>query len=91
MGFNPRFAQWRLENWQGYAPDAGTMLRRGWVLTLHCKRCRFQTRADIDKIIRERGRAWSPWGKSARCPSLYCNGRMQMRGYDPRSNFTIDI
>jgi hypothetical protein len=75
----------------GYAPDAGAMRQRGWVLTLHCGRCRFQARADIDKIIRERGRAWSPWGRTAKCPALHCSGRMAMKGYDPRSNFTIDI
>lgn len=91
MGHNPRFALWRQENWQGYAPTIHDMARRGWSLTLHCSRCRFATHADAEKIIRLKGRAWSPWGKSAKCPALYCGGRMTMRGYDPRSNHTIDI
>lgn len=91
MGHNPRYALWRKENWQGYAPTIGDMYRRSWVLTLHCSRCRFQTRADADKIILLKGRSFSPWGKTAQCPALYCHGRMTMKAYDPRSNHTIDV
>lgn len=90
MGHNPRYALWRQENWQGYAPDLGTMYRRGFVLSFHCSRCRQSYRADLDKMIRVKGRQWSPWGKSAPCPKLYC-GRMTLQAYDPRSNHTIQI
>ena len=91
MGFNPRFARWQQEDWQGYAPTIGKMSSRGWWLSLHCGRCRVALKADVLKIIRLKGRDWSPWGKSAPCPVLHCPGRMRMRGYDPRSNHTIDI
>lgn len=91
MGFNARFAVWRREDWQGYAPTIGDMARRGWSLTFHCPSCKNGYSADIDKIIRERGRSWSPWGKTARCPKLYCPGRMTLRAYAPRPNCFIDI
>jgi hypothetical protein len=91
VGFNPRYALWRPENWQGYAPTIGDMFRRGWSLSLHCPVCRQSYRADIDRIIRLKGRAWSPWGKTAPCPRLYCHGRMTLQAYDPRSNHKIDI
>lgn len=91
MGHNPRYSRWTRENWRGYAPTIGHMADRGWSLTLHCHQCRFATRADIEKIIRARGRAWSPWGKTARCPSLYCVGRMTLQAYAPGPNQTIQI
>lgn len=91
MGFNPRYRLWTRENWQGYAPTIGDMARREWSLTLHCNRCRFATRADPDKIIRLKGRSYSPWGRSARCPALHCGGRMFMRAYAPGPNETIEI
>ena len=90
MGHNPRYALWRRENWEGYAPTIGDISRRSWVLTFHCSQCRQSYRADIYKMIRLKGQAWSPWGKSAKCLRLFC-GRMTLKGYDPRSNHTIDI
>jgi hypothetical protein len=91
MGMNPRYARWTRENWRGYAPTIGDMVAREWSLTLHCHRCSLAMAADGWKIVRERGREWSPWGKSARCPALYCGGRMTLKAYDPRSNFKIGI
>lgn len=91
MGHNPRYSRWTRENWRGYAPTIGDMVDRGWSLTFHCNRCRFATRADPALIIRVKGRAYSPWGRSARCPALYCVGRMTLQAYEPRANLTIAI
>ncbi|MFZ4165276.1 hypothetical protein [Brevundimonas sp. NPDC058933] len=91
MGHNPKYRFWTRENWAGYAPTIHDMVRRDWSLTLRCHVCRLEIAADPQKIIRERGRAYSPWGKSARCPRLHCHGRMTLEAYDPRSGFKIDV
>lgn len=91
MGFNPKYRQWTTSNWQGYAPTIDHMARHGWTLTFHCRRCRFASQADIAKIIRLKGKAYSPWGKTAKCPALYCGGRMTLSAHDPRSNERINI
>lgn len=91
MGFNPRFAMWRREDWRGYAPTLGDMMRRGWSLTFHCPSCRTAYKADLDKIIRLKGPNWSPWGRTAPCPKLFCEGRMALRAYAARPNCYIEI
>ncbi len=91
VGHNPRYSRWTRENWMGHSPDIGTMFRRGWSLTFRCPRCRNDYKADVDKIIRLKGRSWSPWGRSAPCPKVYCGGRMTLRAYAPGPNEFIDI
>lgn len=91
MGFNPKYAMWTTENWQGYAPDIGTMARRAWTLTLHCGTCRLAVQTSTEKIIARRGPQWSPWGKSRACLSIRCQGRMRLQAHDPRSNFQVPI
>ena len=90
MGHNPKYRMWGYENWMGYAPTISHMVQRGWSLTIHCPVCRLDMAVDPQKIVRERGRNWSPWGKSARCPRLYCVGRMRMKAYAPGPNTFID-
>lgn len=91
MGFNAKYRFWTRENWAGFAPTISDMDRRSWSLTLTCQACRLSIAADPKRIIRERGPAWSPWGRSAQCPRLGCHGRMRMEAYDPRSGFKIDV
>ena len=91
MGHNPKYRFWTRENWSGYAPTIGDMVRRDWSLTLHCRVCRLDMAANTRRIIQVRGSTWSPWGKSAPCPRLQCHGRMTLQAYDPRSGFKIDI
>lgn len=91
MGHNPRFRMWNTENWQGYCPTIGDMVRRGWTLTVHCGQCRLAMAVDPEVIIRARGRTWSPWGKSAPCRRLHCQGRMRLRAYSPRAGEFVDI
>lgn len=91
MGFNPRFRMWTTDDWQGYAPTIGDMVRRGWSLSVYCPVCRLAMKADPNVIIRARGRDWSPWGRSAECRRMHCRGRMTLRAYCPRSNETIAI
>lgn len=91
MGHNPRYARWQRENWQGYAPTIGVMIRRGWTMTIHCRVCALAMHADPEVIARKKGRDWEPWGKSARCRRLHCHGRMTLRAYAPGPNYFIDI
>lgn len=67
------------------------MQDRGWWLSAHCRTCNLAMVVDASKVIKGKGRDWSPWGQSARCRRMHCAGRMFLRGYDPHSNCTIDI
>jgi hypothetical protein len=91
MGGNPRYRQWRQENWQGYCPTIGRMMDRGWQLTIHCGSCRLGMVVDPEAIARARGRDWSPWGKSAPCKRIGCYGRMRLQAYAPGPNMFIGI
>jgi hypothetical protein len=91
MGGNPRYRFWTRDNWRGQCPTIGRMIDEGWSLTIHCGHCRLGMVVDPDKIVRARGREWSPWGKSARCRRIDCLGRMRLRAYAPRPNEFINI
>ncbi|KQS55877.1 hypothetical protein ASG17_07445 [Brevundimonas sp. Leaf363] len=67
------------------------MLDRGWSFTITCGACRLEMRVDTDKIIKAKGRDWSPWGKSAACRRIGCLGRMRLRAYAPGPNEFIGI
>ncbi len=91
MGHNPRFRMWSVEDWQGYCPTIGDMERREWSLTARCQTCNLAMKVDIYQVIRGKGRAWVPWGRTARCRRLYCGGRMRLRGYSPKAGQFVDI
>ena len=91
MGFNAKYRFWTRQNWQGYAPTISAMERKGWSLTLKCQACQLLIGVDPQKIIRQRGPTWSPWGRSAPCPRLGCGGRMTMSAYAPRPGVTVDV
>ncbi|RYG88277.1 MAG: hypothetical protein EON59_04955 [Alphaproteobacteria bacterium] len=91
MGGNPRYRLWTRDNWQGYAPTIGRMLDHGWSFTIHCSSCRLGLVVDHHKIVRVKGRDWSPWGKSASCPAIGCLGRMRLKAYAPGPNEFIGI
>ena len=91
MGHNPRFRVWGNEDWQGYCPTLGDMERREWSLTARCVKCDLKMGVDLAKVIEAKGRRWSPWGKTARCRRLYCDGRMYLRAYAPRAGEYVDI
>lgn len=91
MGFNPKYSQWRSENWQGYAPTIGDMANKEWNLTAQCWTCRLEMAVDAQRVIRATGPKWSPWGKSARCRRLGCTGRMKLKAYAPGPGCYVDI
>lgn len=91
MGHNPRFRMWSAEDWQGYCPTIGDMAQRGWTLSARCTACNLRMAVDIDVVAAAKGRAWSPWGRTARCRRLFCHGRMRLRGYSPRAGEYVDI
>lgn len=91
MGHNPRFRVWGAEDWRGYCPTIGDMERRGWSVTARCNRCDLQMAVRLDVVIRAKGRAWSPWGQTARCRRLRCAGRMHLRAYAPRAGEYVDL
>ena len=91
MGHNPRFRVWGNEDWQGYCPTIGDMDRRSWSLTAKCSTCDLQMEVRTDVVIAKLGKKWSPWGKTAKCRRLRCNGRMYLRAYAPRAGEYVDI
>lgn len=91
MGHNPRFRMWGREDWQGYCPTLQDMARRGWTLTKGCPACGLKMAVSLEALIRAHGWGWNPWGQTAPCPRLHCEGRMRLRAYSPRAGMHVDV
>ena len=87
MGGNPRYRLWSRDNWRGYAPTIGDML--DWRIVACCSVCGLKVEVDPAKVIRRKGRNWSPWDQTSPCIRLNCHGRMRWQAANGRTDFDL--
>lgn len=89
MGMNPRYSLWSDENWRGYAPTIGHIYDRGWRMWAICPHCGLAIDLDPAKLMRRKGRDWSPWGVTSPCIRRHCFGAMAWRAANGRAERDI--
>lgn len=89
MGMNPRYSRWSDDDWRGYAPTLARMADQRWSISAHCPLCGLIIDLDVDRLVRRRGREWSPWGVTSPCVRRGCFGRMAWRATNGRAEREI--
>lgn len=76
MGHNPKYRQWTVESWRGFAPTVTDMHRYEWATYAMCQRCGLEIDVNLPLLIQAKGRDYSLWGRTTPCRRRFCGGRM---------------
>lgn len=85
MGMNPRYQTWSSAQWMNRAGTVGELQTQGWPVMARCLTCSLEMDVKLDVLMRERGAELSLWGRSARCRSRRCQGRMYFWAFPPQA------
>jgi len=67
------------------AGTVGELQTQGWPVMARCLTCSLEMDVKLDVLMRERGAELSLWGRSARCRSRRCQGRMYFWAFPPQA------
>ena len=67
------------------AGTVGELQTQGWPVMARCQTCSLEMDVRLEVLMRERGAEFSLWGRSARCRSRRCQGRMYFWTFPPQA------
>lgn len=85
MGHNPRYQTWSSAQWMNRAGTVAELQVQGWPVVARCLTCRLEMDVRLTVLLKARGPDFSLWGRSARCRSRRCQGRMYFWTFPPQA------
>ena len=76
-------------DWRRAGPTVRAVIENRWRVYTECEVCDLRMVADLARIAKARGNAFSLWGQTAKCRRMGCPGRVIFHAQPPGANITI--
>ncbi|WP_396594854.1 hypothetical protein [Brevundimonas sp. R86498] len=76
-------------DWRKAAPTVRAVIESRWQVYTECEVCELRMVADLPRIAKAKGDAFSLWGQTAKCRRIGCPGRVIFHAQPPGANMTI--
>lgn len=91
MAHNPRYGNWKPEQWRDLAPTLADLRRHGFEVVAKCQTCNTCLAVDIPTVAAARGWDFTPWGRTVPCRRWRCSSRMRFWVCPPQINRLVEM